>query len=76
MGQRLGKMTDKYRHATWKDVMDEPFPEIKEVTAEMQIAAFKQRRFMRGSVRLTLGRLRTSGEIEERRQQALNNPLL
>ena len=59
----------------WRDVVDKKFPRIEEVTLEMQEAAFRQVRLMRGSARLMLGRVSTTEEIEERRAQALETPL-
>ena len=59
----------------WVEVVDEPFPRVDRVTVQMQEAVFKQARVLRGSVRLMLGRLPTSEEIEDRRLQALGNPL-
>jgi hypothetical protein len=57
------------------DVMERDFPEVKEVTLEMQEALFRQGRLVRGSVRLMLGRLSTTEELEERRRVARNKPL-
>lgn len=59
----------------WIDVVDESFPKVDKVTVRMRNAALRQRRLLRGSVRLSLGRLSTSEEIEARRHQALSKPL-
>lgn len=59
----------------WTEVIDKEFSPVDKVTVDMQAAAFKQVRLMRGSVRLMLGRLLTSEELEERRVRAQRVPL-
>ena len=61
---------------SWIDVIDEPFPPITVVTEAMQMAAFKQVRLMRGSIRLKLGRLSTSQELADRRRRAMAKDLI
>jgi len=60
----------------WRGVMGMDFPKIRRVTVEMQQAADRQRRWMRGSVRMWLGLLPTTDSIEDRHNEALQSPLL
>jgi hypothetical protein len=53
-------------------IADRDFPPVEKVTATMQRAAFRQARYMRGCVRLVLGRLPTTDDLEQRRQRALS----
>ena len=60
----------------WKEVINKDFPIIDKVTLKMQENAFRQVRLMRGAIRLKLGRISTSDEIERRRREALRSSLL
>ena len=52
------------------------FPKVEIVTEEMQRAAFKQVRLFRGNVRLFMGRLSTTAELEDRRARARTLPVI
>lgn len=59
----------------WEDIVDKDFPRIDIVTEKMQRAAFKQVRLMRGAIRLQMGRIPTTQEIEDRKRRAMRRDL-
>ena len=59
----------------WQAALDEDYPKVKPVTERTILAAKRQRRWLRGSVRLTMGRIVTDAEYHARRVRALSRPL-
>lgn len=60
----------------WQDVFDSDYPKVKlRDAAQARSAIVRQRRWLRGSVRLALGRIVTEAEHRVRREQAARLPL-
>ena len=59
----------------WEAVLDEDYPKPKPLTERTLAAVERQRRWLRGSVRLTMGRIVTDAEYQRRRKRALARPL-
>lgn len=59
----------------WQAALDEEYPETKPVTERTVVAAQRQGRWLRGSVRLTMGRIVTDAQYHERRKRALSKSL-
>jgi len=55
----------------WMRVVDVDFPKLLEVTQRMVSGPRIMSLLMRGSVRNVIGKLSTSKQLEERREQAL-----
>ncbi len=55
--------------------IDQDYPEMREVTEEMQIQAKKNSHRFRGSVRVANGMFRTTKEYEKWRKKVLKTPL-
>jgi len=59
----------------WQAALDEEYPKVKPVTERTVEAVKGQRRWLRGSVRLTMGRIVTDAQYDERRKRALSKAL-
>ena len=55
--------------------LDMDYPKAKPFTERTRVAIGRQRRWLRGSVRLTMGRIVTEESYKKRREQALRKPL-
>lgn len=60
---------------TWQEALDADHAAQKPVTSATVAAVKRQGRWLRGSVRLTVGRIVTDAEYRRRRDQALRNRL-
>lgn len=56
---------------TWEEVVDVDFPPCTEVDERKLKAFFARIRLFRGCVRMQMGRLVTSEDVEERRKRVL-----
>jgi hypothetical protein len=59
----------------WVKVVGVPFPKVERVTRQMVEAVAGQSLLTRGSVRLMTGRISTTDEIEQRREEG-KKPLI
>jgi hypothetical protein len=57
----------------WMNVVDKDFPKIKEVTKTMVLFASNQSLQIRGCVRLATGRISTTKNLEDRRNQLIKD---
>ena len=60
---------------SWQAALDKDYPAAKSVTERTIKAIEGQRRWLRGSVRLTMGRIVTDSEYRARRAHARKRPL-
>jgi hypothetical protein len=59
----------------WQEVIDSRFPAVGPITEETRRQIVRESFALRGSVRLTMGRVWTDREYEKRRSKVLGSPL-